>query len=165
MQATATGVVAIPQLPKTARGCHKFKDIHLPLISVPKLCQAGCKVNFSKAKVDVTSHSGEHLLTGVMDPIRNLYMFPIPDRASGTPAIVPSTHTTANAYATKPTKALLQYLHATAGFQSLSSFKEAITNMAGAHGRTGLCPPPGVPIHHHGELAQTQARYPYHTKP
>mmetsp|Transcript_1703 Transcript_1703/g.3400 ORF Transcript_1703/g.3400 Transcript_1703/m.3400 type:complete len:122 (+) Transcript_1703:409-774(+) len=48
MQATVTNVLVIPELPKSARGGHKFKDIHLPLISVTKLCQAGCKVQFSK---------------------------------------------------------------------------------------------------------------------
>ena len=33
IQATATDVLAIPELPEGARGCHKFKDIHLSLIS------------------------------------------------------------------------------------------------------------------------------------
>eukprot|EP00532_Pseudo-nitzschia_australis_P007412 CAMPEP_0168164686 /NCGR_PEP_ID=MMETSP0139_2-20121125/1074_1 /TAXON_ID=44445 /ORGANISM="Pseudo-nitzschia australis, Strain 10249 10 AB" /LENGTH=122 /DNA_ID=CAMNT_0008081729 /DNA_START=152 /DNA_END=517 /DNA_ORIENTATION=- len=83
MQATATDVLAIPQLPTAARSCHKFKDMHIPLISVPKLCQAGCKVNFSKDKVDVTSSSGEHLhLTGLRDITRNLYTVPIPNNTT-----------------------------------------------------------------------------------
>jgi len=135
MQATATGVVAIPQLPKTARGCHKFKDIHLPLISVPKLCQAGCNVNFSKSKVDVTSHSGEYLITGVMDPTRNLYVFPIPDHASETQAIVPSMHTAANAYVIETTKAFLQYLHATAGFRPYRFSRKLSQMVHTPHGR------------------------------
>eukprot|EP00532_Pseudo-nitzschia_australis_P000442 CAMPEP_0168189478 /NCGR_PEP_ID=MMETSP0139_2-20121125/16376_1 /TAXON_ID=44445 /ORGANISM="Pseudo-nitzschia australis, Strain 10249 10 AB" /LENGTH=177 /DNA_ID=CAMNT_0008112333 /DNA_START=527 /DNA_END=1056 /DNA_ORIENTATION=- len=131
MQATARDILAIPELPESARGCHKFKDIHLPLISVPKLCRAGCKVQFSKTKVDVTSQSRQHLITGILDPMRNLYMFPIPD-CTPVPAAMPGpqAHTAHNAYAIKSTRTLLQYLHATANFSPLSTFKDAINKGA-----------------------------------
>jgi len=97
IQATATNKLALPQLPLAARGCHKFKEISLPLISVPKLCQAGCHVNFSTDKVDVTTKHGKHKMTGVMDPTRNLYLFPIPTRDQG-PKRPNTIHTVANAY-------------------------------------------------------------------
>ena len=64
MQATATDILSLPQLPIAARGCHKFNEISLPLISVPKLCQAGCQVNFGTNKVDITTSNETHLMTG-----------------------------------------------------------------------------------------------------
>ena len=48
MQAIATDVLALPQLPPQARTCHKFNDIRIPPISVPKLCEAGCTVDFQQ---------------------------------------------------------------------------------------------------------------------
>lgn len=78
MQATATDTLAIPELPIKAWYCHKFKDIlHLPLISVPKLCQAGCQVEFQTDKVNISDVNGQHLLTGTHDPpARNRSMPP-----------------------------------------------------------------------------------------
>ena len=110
MQATWTDVLAIPQLPWEARKCHKFKKISLPLIYVPKLCQAGCRVNFSRDKVDVTLMDGNHVLTGIMDPMSNLYLFPIPTR-SNTHRPLPTGHTVANAYSIR----LMATLSMTAG--------------------------------------------------
>uniref|UniRef100_A0A7S4ELS1 Uncharacterized protein n=1 Tax=Pseudo-nitzschia australis TaxID=44445 RepID=A0A7S4ELS1_9STRA len=131
MQATATDVLSIPELPGAARGCHKFQEISLPLISVPKLYQAGYNVHFSKDKVNVTTSHGKHLLTGMMDKTRNLYLLPIPSQSPLGPATVPTPpHTAANAYTIRPTTTLLQYLHATAGFPPLSTFKDGIARNA-----------------------------------
>jgi len=51
MEAVATDALALPQLPQQARACHKFNDIRIPLISVPKLCEAGCTVDFQQNTV------------------------------------------------------------------------------------------------------------------
>jgi len=72
---------------------------------------------------------GQHVLTGTMDPARNLYMFPIPTRGIASPVPHPR-HTASNAYAIRPMATLIQYLHATAGFPPLATFKEAIANNA-----------------------------------
>ena len=78
MQATATDTLDLPQLPVTVWGCHKFKDISLPLISVPKLCRARCKVNFHQNTVTTTDNRGTEPITGERDPTRNLYMIKVP---------------------------------------------------------------------------------------
>ena len=146
MQATATDELSIPQLPLAARGCHKFKEISLPLISLPKLCQAGCRVNFSTNKVDVTTNCGKHLLTGVMDPTRNLYLFPIPTRDQ-VPKQSNTIHTAANAYTIQPMGTLLHYHHATAGFPQLTTFKDAIA-------RNAFLTWPGLKVAHVDALLQ-----------
>ena len=68
MHATTTDTLDLPQLSVEARGCHKYKDINLPLISVPKLCQAGCKVNFHQGTVTIKDTSGTELHTDERDP-------------------------------------------------------------------------------------------------
>ena len=82
MRAVATDILALPQLPKQARSCHKFTDISIPLISVPKLCEAGCAVDFQQDKVTINNKQGTTLVTGCRDSLWNLYMIDIP---SGTP--------------------------------------------------------------------------------
>ena len=57
MQSKATDCLALHNLPLTAQTCHKFdEEVHLPLVSVPKLCAHGCKVQFGPATVDVTNN-------------------------------------------------------------------------------------------------------------
>eukprot|EP00536_Pseudo-nitzschia_multiseries_P018879 jgi/Psemu1/57773/gm1.57773_g len=53
MLSTATDLLDLPRLPLEARGCHKFDEVELPLVSVPKLCITGCHVEFSKDDVTV----------------------------------------------------------------------------------------------------------------
>ena len=115
MCATATDTLDLPQLPAEARECHKLRNISLPLISVPKLCRAGCKDNFHQNTVTIIDHRGTELITGVRDPTHNLYIIKVPMR---TPiAAVPTPHpTAAGAYTLCPAKDLIQYFHATAGF-------------------------------------------------
>ena len=116
MRVTATNTLDLPQLSVDAQGCHKFKDISFPLISVPKLCWAGCKVDFNQNTVTITDNWGTELITGERDPTRNLYyMIKVPSQTPTT--AVPTPHpTAAGAYTLRPTKDLIQYLHATAGF-------------------------------------------------
>eukprot|EP00536_Pseudo-nitzschia_multiseries_P003803 jgi/Psemu1/8562/gm1.8562_g len=65
------------QLPAKARGCHKFKEVDLPLVSVPKLCNHGYQVTFTRDNVEVLGPAKNTVLEGVRDPLRNLYMVPL----------------------------------------------------------------------------------------
>ena len=56
MQATATDCLDLSNLPREARTCHKFNKVHLPLVSVPKLCAHGCTVHFGPATMHVTKN-------------------------------------------------------------------------------------------------------------
>ena len=129
MQAVATDALALPQLPRQARACHKFNDIRIPLISVPKLCEAGCTVDFQHDTVTITNKQGAPLVTGRRDPYRNLYMIDIP---TGTPSppIANVMASAGNAYTIRPMKKVMQYLHATAGFPPLKIFIAAIERNA-----------------------------------
>eukprot|EP00536_Pseudo-nitzschia_multiseries_P017617 jgi/Psemu1/51768/gm1.51768_g len=86
MRSTATDLLDLPRLPLKARGCHKFNEVELPLVSVPKLCSTGCHVEFSKDNVTVIGPTQQVILTGQRDPLRNLYMVPLhqPDPPKGT---------------------------------------------------------------------------------
>eukprot|EP00536_Pseudo-nitzschia_multiseries_P013056 jgi/Psemu1/33974/gm1.33974_g len=53
MLSMATDLLDLPRLPPAARGCHKFAEVELPLVSVPKLCSSRCHVEFSKDNVTV----------------------------------------------------------------------------------------------------------------
>ena len=125
MQATAIDTLDLPQLPANARGCHKFKDISLPLISVLKLSRARCNVNFHQNTVTITDNRGTELITGERDPTRNLYMIKVPIRTLTDP-ITPTSQTVAGTYTLRTTKNLVQYLHATTGFLPLVTFTSAI---------------------------------------
>lgn len=129
MRAVATDTLGLPQLPRQARSCHKFNDISIPLISVPKLCEAGCTVDFQQDTVTINDKQGTTLVTGRRYPYRNLYMIDIP---SGTPTpLLANTMTMAsNAYTIRPMKKVMQYLHATAGFPPLKTFIAAIERNA-----------------------------------
>eukprot|EP00532_Pseudo-nitzschia_australis_P017454 CAMPEP_0168248694 /NCGR_PEP_ID=MMETSP0141_2-20121125/1593_1 /TAXON_ID=44445 /ORGANISM="Pseudo-nitzschia australis, Strain 10249 10 AB" /LENGTH=127 /DNA_ID=CAMNT_0008184615 /DNA_START=96 /DNA_END=479 /DNA_ORIENTATION=- len=71
MRAVATDSLAIPQLPPQARTCHKFNDISIPLISLPKFCEAGRTVAFQQNQVTINDKQGTTLITGHRDPYRN----------------------------------------------------------------------------------------------
>ena len=82
MQSKATDCVDLGNLPITAQTCHKFEEVHLPLLSIPKLCAHGCKVHFGQAAVHVTKN-GKLILAGTKDPTRNLYMVLLYDTMKG----------------------------------------------------------------------------------
>ena len=99
MQAKATDCLNLRNLPREARTCHKFDEVDLPLVSVPKLCAHGCTVHSGPATVYVTKN-GQVILTGTKDPARNLYMVPLHDTMKSQrsrPNMVPQA-TAGNAY-------------------------------------------------------------------
>ena len=72
MRVTSTDTLQLKALPLPARTCHKFDKIQLPLVSVPKLCAHGWNVTFDHDTVHVTNDSGDTVLRGHRDPIKNL---------------------------------------------------------------------------------------------
>ena len=99
MQATETDCLNLRDLPREARPCHKFDEVHLPFVSVPKLCAHGCIVHFGPTTAHVTKN-GQVILSGTKDPACNLYMVPLHDTMKShphRPSIVPQA-TAANAY-------------------------------------------------------------------
>ena len=125
MQATATDILNLPQLPPKARGCYKFNHISLPLISVLKLCGAGCNVDFHQNVVTIIDKQGTTLITGKRDPIHNLYMIKVPSRTLTDP-VSPNQPTAVGAYTLRSTNDLIQYLHAIANSPPLVTFTNAL---------------------------------------
>ena len=63
------------------QNCHKFKEIWLPLLSVPQLCKNKLTVTFKGETVEVSDSDGNVLITGFLDPVKGLFMAPIDDLA------------------------------------------------------------------------------------
>mmetsp|Transcript_5795 Transcript_5795/g.12600 ORF Transcript_5795/g.12600 Transcript_5795/m.12600 type:complete len:247 (-) Transcript_5795:639-1379(-) len=129
MRAVATDTLALPQLPKQARSYHKFNNISIPLIFVPKICEAGCTLDFQQDKVTINNKQRTTLVTGRRDPFWNLYMIDIPSETPA-PLLVKTVARAGNAYTSRPMKKVMQYLHATAGFRPLKTFIAAIERNA-----------------------------------
>ena len=72
----ATDVFDLP-LPAAALPYHVFKkgDVQRPLLSVGKVCDAGCDVTFHQTHCDINK-DGERLLKGYRDPRTGLYLLP-----------------------------------------------------------------------------------------
>ena len=131
MRAVATDKLNLKALPDGARDCHKFEDITLPLVSVPKLCDNNMKVVFTKTTVTVTNANGDIVLEGHRDPSNNLYMAALEDtprqnRTKSKTIDDPIVHTAANVYEIKTVPALIAYLHAAAGFPAKETWLRAI---------------------------------------
>ena len=61
----------------------KFKEIWLPLLSVPQLCKNKLTVTFKGDTVEVSDSDSDSngLITGFLDPMKGLFMVLIDDRA------------------------------------------------------------------------------------
>ena len=128
MRSVATDRFTMPGIPRTGRECKKFHEVELPLVSVGKLCVNGMKVSFDDKGVEVKNKSnGTIVTTGRRDPVRNLYMLPIPSSVQHKPQgvglnlIEPVQATknelcAANAYEIRAVPALISYLHGCAGY-------------------------------------------------
>eukprot|EP00536_Pseudo-nitzschia_multiseries_P015898 jgi/Psemu1/219480/e_gw1.977.8.1 len=128
--------------------------MELPLVSVPKLCSAGCHVEFSKDDVTVLGPTQHVILTGLRDPLRNLYMVPLhqtdkretaksprvtdppqnENERSATSSTIQnnnneneySIHTGAGAYQIQAIPKLIQFYHAAAGYPTKEMWIRAI---------------------------------------
>ena len=81
MTSLATDIINFNNLPLAAKKCHKFKEIWLPLLSIPQLCKSKLTVAFKEETVDISNSEGDVLITGFLDPVKDLFMVPIDDEA------------------------------------------------------------------------------------
>ena len=154
MELLAEDSIYFNKLPLTAKKCHKFKEIWLPLLYVPQLCKAKLTVTFKGETVEVSDNDGNVLITGFLDPVKGLFLVPIDDRATeqrvkeqetsmfaGTAnqcietdynsivrpiLLTAEQHTVTNAYSIANIPALISYLHACAGFLVIAIWIYAI---------------------------------------
>ena len=119
-QSTHTAKLNIPELPTAARESHLFPALKgTSLISIPKLCDAGCIAIFDKQKVTIKlKQSHKVTLQGTRCPITGLWKIPITTN--------PVTHMANSVTQPQTTAELVQFSHATLGSPPLSSFKAAI---------------------------------------
>ena len=127
MRSVATDRFQLAGAPAGALDCKKFLEVTLPLISVGRLCIHGLMVAFNKQGVYVFDQHGTVIAKGRRDPIRNLYLIPVPVQTTITQhrqrvACVHqateqlSYEVAANAYEIRVIPALITYLHGCAGF-------------------------------------------------
>ena len=150
MESLAEDTIYFNKLPLAAKKCHKFKEIWLPLLSVPQLCKAKLTVTFKGETVEVSDSDGNVLITDFLDPVKGLFLVPIDDHAAeqrvnkqetlmfagsasqwietdynGVVRLILLTaeqHTAANAYSIANIPALISYLHACAGFSVIATW-------------------------------------------
>ena len=79
VRSTHTGDLRIPQLPKSARACHIVPGLaSYSLISVVKLCEAGCEVSFTRFGIGVkVRYRGQLVLEGSKCITTGLWMVPL----------------------------------------------------------------------------------------
>ena len=79
VHSTHIGDLDIPQLPKNARVCHIIPDLaSYSLISVVKLCEAGCEVSFTKWGIGVeVRYRGRLIIKGSKCTRTGLCMVPL----------------------------------------------------------------------------------------
>ena len=82
MESLAEDIIYFNKLPLATKKCHKFKEIWLPLLSVPQLCKAKLTVIFKGETVEVSDSDGNVLVTGFLNPVKGLFLVPIDDRAA-----------------------------------------------------------------------------------
>ena len=77
---TATDIINFHDIPTEAKKCHNFPNHQLvdPLLSLGKLTEHGCNVNFTKNTVGVTNSYGITILIGQKPIGRNIYTAPLP---------------------------------------------------------------------------------------
>ena len=121
MQAKTTDCLNLGNLPREARTCHKFDKVHLPLV-----CPC-CTVHFDPAAVHVTKN-GQVILSGTIDPTRNLYMVPLHGTMKSQPRrpnMVPQA-TVATACDLTRTTQHLTFLHVSTRYPTWTTFLRAI---------------------------------------
>jgi hypothetical protein len=127
----------IQQLPDAARNAHVIHGLtHSSLLSIGKLCDAGCVAKFDANHVNII-HNDTILLTGNRDRRNGLWRLPletphvtnlrhtIPHAPPTT--CIPNEHCN-NAYQTQSIPDLINYLHAAAFSPAVSTWIHAIQN-------------------------------------
>ena len=126
MPTVGTDELNLHDLPEGARKCMKLKGLRVPLMSVKQLCSHGLNVNFSTNEVRVYNQEGAVVLEGQCGPNEgDLYLVPLNDTGkrinlcgSNNDAIREEAAKPRawSAYDIRAVPALINYLHACAGF-------------------------------------------------
>ena len=142
IQSTHTCTIDINALPAAAREGHIIPGLAShSLLSVVKLCNAGCEVTFTKIGC-IVKHNGRIVLQGYKCRRTGLWMVPIQPHASGDPTSAPATIPTqmppmqaflaheymANVIPTSSMEELAMYHHQILGSPPPSTLLKAIRN-------------------------------------
>jgi hypothetical protein len=129
MQATHTCTLKLPNLPRAAQSAHIFPKMQSALLSIPKLCDAGCTAHFSNTNVVVRTQDGTVVLSGHRDPITKLWEVRLAPHYHKLSPPKPTTQVVAfpnSAYKQKTLQDLLAFPHATAGSPTVATWCPAI---------------------------------------
>ena len=110
-----------PDLPAIAQQGNTFNEMDKSLVSVPVLCDAGCKIIFGEHNVQVVK-SNKVIIEGDRDAITNLWLIPLesdnkePDQSpQPRAAYIQLQHTANSAYHQKLAAHLQAFHHASLG--------------------------------------------------
>jgi hypothetical protein len=118
----------LPQLPKQAQEAHIIPGLthSIPLLSIGKLCDAGCKATFNKHEVRILKNNQE-LFKGQRDQQTGLWRIPITNPTSRSPTPHQTKTKLCNiAYQIIKIPELIQFLHAAAFSPVPSTWIKAI---------------------------------------
>ena len=76
MRLPAIDILRFNILPLEAKKCYKFKEIWIPLLLVPQLYKSKLTVKFEGETVEMSDKEEDILITGFLDPVKNLSMVP-----------------------------------------------------------------------------------------
>ena len=130
---SATALLPLPGLPPAARQGHVMPGFTNNLVSIGKLCDADCSAYFNKTTVTIFNADNTPILTGYRETAgARLWRFtltgtpPPPLAATITQVHPPTTEAAKRAYDLPSTPALIEFLHATAGYPVKSTWLAAI---------------------------------------
>ena len=132
---SATAHLTLPCLPTAARLGHVMPGFTNNLISIGKLCDADCSAYFNKTAVTIFNCDGLPILHGYRETTgARLWRFNItattPQAVAATaahhPASPPTAEAAKRAYDLPSTPALIEFLHAAAGYPVKSTWLAAI---------------------------------------
>ena len=110
----------LPQVPAQGSQAHLFPaSMHIALMSICQLCDAGCQATFDQTSVSITNH-GDTILTGYCDFTTGLWRIPLSMRES------PLRQQINSAYQTKSLIDLFAFLHAAAFSPSTTTWLNTI---------------------------------------
>ena len=132
---SATALLPLPDLPSTARHGHIMPGFTNNLVSIGKLCDADCSAYFNKTTVTIYNAEHTPILTGYRETTgARLWRFnltpttPPALAATAHHARQPTTESVKRAYNLPSTPALIEFLHAAAGYPVKSTWLAAIKN-------------------------------------
>ena len=130
IKSTSKGILPLTStLSDSAKEAHLFSELKSPLLSLGQLCDDGCEIHLSKTEL-TASKNNNIILKGYRNPSDGLWDVPIPQQ------IPLQAHPTTNheqqaniiIRKNKTKMELAQWLHASCGSPTLSTFIHAIKN-------------------------------------